>query len=315
MILLNTCAVREKAEERVYQRASMLAEHKRRPNVVLGITGCMAEHLKGAIAERAPHVDLVVGPDGYRRLVDHVDRARGGAKIQDTELDRHETYEGLDPSREMTGEVTGHITIQRGCDKFCTFCVVPYTRGAEVSRPVEKIVAEAQRLADAGVREITLIGQNVNGYHGEDETGHASTLGKLLHRLSEIRGVARLRYTTSHPRDMGDDLIALHGDEPKLMPYLHLPFQAGSDRILNAMNRKHAAYDYAELVARIRQARPDIALSTDIIVGFPGETDADFEETLALVRRIACWTSSIFPTVHHREYGVEVPGDSWGLNS
>jgi tRNA-2-methylthio-N6-dimethylallyladenosine synthase len=231
-------------------------------------------------------VDLVVGPQSYHELPSLIGRARDGERLVATDFPAEDKFQSL-PERPATRKPpSAFITVQEGCDKFCSFCVVPYTRGAEYSRPVAAILAEAERLAAAGVRELTLLGQNVNAYLGEGPDGKDWPLAKLLRRLAALPKIARLRYTTSHPRDMDDELIALHGDEPKLMPYLHLPFQAGSDRILKAMNRRHTRDDYAALVGKIREARPDIALSTDIIVGFPGETDADFEETMNLVEEI-----------------------------
>jgi tRNA-2-methylthio-N6-dimethylallyladenosine synthase len=239
------------------------------------------------IAARAPVVDLVVGPQSYQRLPELLREVGAGRRVVETEFDvarKFDTLDGL-TARPAKGpaQVSAFLTVQEGCDKFCTFCVVPYTRGAEVSRPVEAIVAEAMRLAGRGVRELTLLGQNVNAWHGEGPDGRAWGLGRLLFRLAEIPGIDRLRYTTSHPRDMADDLIAAHRDLDALMPYLHLPVQSGSDRVLAAMNRRHTAADYLRLVERIRVARPDIALASDYIVGFPGESDADFEDTLRML--------------------------------
>jgi tRNA-2-methylthio-N6-dimethylallyladenosine synthase len=292
LVILNTCHIREKAAEKVYSelgrvRALKRARASRGLNTVIAVAGCVAQAEGSEILERASVVDLVVGPQGYHELPALLSRVAGGkARVVATDFPAEDKFLSL-PERPMArAQPSAFITVQEGCDKFCTFCVVPYTRGAEYSRPAAMIVAEAERLARAGVREFTLLGQNVNAYRGEGPDGTGWSLARLLRRLADIPEIERLRYTTSHPRDMDDDLIALHGDEKKLMPYLHLPFQAGADRILHAMNRKHTAGDYAALVGRIRAARPDIALSTDIIVGFPGETDADFEETLALVGRI-----------------------------
>jgi tRNA-2-methylthio-N6-dimethylallyladenosine synthase len=287
LVILNTCHIREKAAEKVYSELGRLRAMKERREAnglatTIAVAGCVAQAEGRELMERASVVDVVVGPQSYHALPALL-RARGGDKIVATEFPAEDKFLAL-PERPATrGQPSAFITVQEGCDKFCTFCVVPYTRGAEFSRPAAAIVAEAERLAAGGVREVTLLGQNVNAYRGEGPDGKDWSLAKLLRRLAQVPGIERLRYTTSHPRDMDDDLVALHGDEPKLMPYLHLPFQAGSDRILKAMNRKHSAEDYAALVARIRTARPDIALSTDIIVGFPGETDADFDATLALV--------------------------------
>ncbi len=294
LILLNTCHIREKAAEKVYSDVGRLREIKARRKAegretTIAIAGCVAQAEGAEIIRRAPLVDLVIGPQTYHRLPDAVRRARGGQKVVDTDYAVEDKFDHLPAARPAATRgrgVTAFLTVQEGCDKFCTFCVVPYTRGSEVSRPVAQILAEAERLAAAGVREVTLLGQNVNAWHGEGEDGRAWGLGELLRRIAQIPGLARLRYTTSHPRDMDDALLAAHRDLPTLMPYLHLPVQAGSDRILKAMNRRHTAADYLRLVDRIRAARPDIALSGDFIVGFPGETDADFEATLDLVRAV-----------------------------
>jgi tRNA-2-methylthio-N6-dimethylallyladenosine synthase len=288
LVILNTCHIREKAAEKVYSELGRVRRAKRaraaegRETRVV-VAGCVAQAEGKEIVRRAPVVDVVVGPQSYHRLPALVARARRGAVV-DTEFPVEDKFDHL-PAVRGRG-VAAFLTIQEGCDKFCTFCVVPYTRGAEVSRPAAKVVAEAERLAQAGVREITLIGQNVNAYHGEGEDGRAWSLADLLHRVAKVPGLARLRYTTSHPRDMDEALIAAHRDLPALMPYLHLPVQAGSDRILSAMNRKHTGDVYRRIVERVRRARPDIALSSDFIVGFPGETDADFEDTLRLVQEI-----------------------------
>ncbi|HEY5608534.1 MAG TPA: tRNA (N6-isopentenyl adenosine(37)-C2)-methylthiotransferase MiaB [Alphaproteobacteria bacterium] len=298
LIILNTCHIREKAAEKVYSELGRMrvlkdAAGREGRRVTIAVAGCVAQAEGEEIVRRAPAVDLVVGPQSYHRLPQLLKRAEHG-KAQGTQIDTEFPVEDkfghlAAPSRAATRKrgVSAFITVQEGCDKFCTFCVVPYTRGAELSRPVEKIVAEAERLADAGVREITLIGQNVNAYHGEDANGRPSSLGRLLHRLAEIPGIARLRYTTSHPRDMvrdsDDSLIAAHRDLPALMPQLHLPVQSGSDRVLAAMNRHHSRADYLAVIERLRQARPDLAFSSDFIVGFPGESEAEFHDTLRLV--------------------------------
>ncbi|MER8569719.1 tRNA (N6-isopentenyl adenosine(37)-C2)-methylthiotransferase MiaB [Mesorhizobium sp. M0761] len=294
LVLLNTCHIREKAAEKVYSELGRIRDMKAERAAVgremlIGVAGCVAQAEGPEIIRRSPAVDLVIGPQTYHRLPDVLARVRGGEKIVETEYAIEDKFEHLpQPKRaEMIKRgVTAFLTVQEGCDKFCTFCVVPYTRGSEVSRPVAQIVAEAERLADAGVREVTLLGQNVNAWHGKGEDGMEWGLGRLLFRLAEIPGLARLRYTTSHPRDMDDELIAAHRDLPALMPYLHLPVQSGSDRILKAMNRRHTAKDYLALLERIRAARGDIALSGDFIVGFPGETEADFEATMGLVRQV-----------------------------
>jgi tRNA-2-methylthio-N6-dimethylallyladenosine synthase len=306
LVVLNTCHIREHASEKVYSELGRLRDAKRERraegrDLTIAVAGCVAQAEGEEIVRRQPAVDIVVGPQAYHRLPELLAEAERkaairragkrlpGAGVLDTDFPAESKFDHL-PAPQGVRAGSAFLSIQEGCDKFCTFCVVPYTRGAEYSRPASAVLSEARQLVAAGAIEITLLGQNVNAYHGEapsSSTGGSTwSLARLIYALAEIDGVARIRYTTSHPRDMDDDLIALHGDEPKLMPYLHLPFQAGSDRILHAMNRKHTADDYAELVARIRLGRPDIALSTDIIVGFPSETDADFEETLALVRRI-----------------------------
>nr|WP_246672693.1 tRNA (N6-isopentenyl adenosine(37)-C2)-methylthiotransferase MiaB [Mesorhizobium sp. B2-1-1] len=294
LVLLNTCHIREKAAEKVYSELGRIREMKAERaaagrELLIGVAGCVAQAEGAEIIRRSPAVDLVIGPQTYHRLPDVLARVRGGEKIVETDYAIEDKFEHLpQPKRAevIKRGVTAFLTVQEGCDKFCTFCVVPYTRGSEVSRPVAQIVAEAERLAEAGVREVTLLGQNVNAWHGQGENGEEWGLGRLLFRLAEIPGLARLRYTTSHPRDMDDELIAAHRDLPALMPYLHLPVQSGSDRILKAMNRRHTADDYLALLDRIRAVRPDIALSGDFIVGFPGETEADFEATMELVRQV-----------------------------
>jgi tRNA-2-methylthio-N6-dimethylallyladenosine synthase len=293
LIILNTCHIREKAAEKVYSELGRMRVLKQDAaeagrQVTIAVAGCVAQAEGEEIVRRVPAVDLVVGPQSYHRLPDMLDRAQHG-KVIDTEFPVEDKFDHLPaPTRAATRRrgVSAFITVQEGCDKFCTFCVVPYTRGAEVSRPVEKILAEAQQLADAGVREITLIGQNVNAYHGADAAGRPATLGRLLHRLSEVPSIARLRYTTSHPLDMDDSLIAAHRDLPALMPQLHLPVQSGSDRVLAAMNRSHTRADYLRVIERLRAARSDLAFSSDFIVGFPGESDDDFADTLRLVAEV-----------------------------
>ena len=295
LVLLNTCHVREKAAEKVYSELGRIRDMKQERqgqggDLTIGVTGCVAQAEGGEIIRRAPSVDLVVGPQTYHRLPDVLARVGRGEKVVETDYAIEEKFARLPkpPRAEVRRRgVTAFLTVQEGCDKFCTFCVVPYTRGSEVSRPVAQIVAEAERLADAGVREVTLLGQNVNAWHGKGPGGAEWGLGRLLFRLAEIPGLARLRYTTSHPRDMDDELIAAHRDLGALMPYLHLPVQSGSDRILKAMNRRHTAADYMRLIERIRAARADIAMSGDFIVGFPGETEADFEDTMRIVREVS----------------------------
>ncbi len=294
LLVLNTCHIREKAAEKVYSELGRLrlmkeAAAKEGRRMVITVAGCVAQAEGQEIIRRAPVVDIVVGPQSIHKLPDLLARVQRGEKAVDTEFPIEDKFDFMAPAAKTVTAARGFsafLTVQEGCDKFCTFCVVPYTRGSEVSRPARKIILEAERLVDAGVREITLLGQNVNAYHGDAPDGATWPLADLLDRLSKIDGLERLRYTTSHPRDMRSDLIEAHRDNPKLMPLLHLPVQAGSDKILAAMNRGHTRDDYLELTARIRAARPDMAMSSDFIVGFPGETDQDFEDTLDLVRRV-----------------------------
>ena len=292
LILLNTCHIREKAAEKVYSelgRLRALQEQKRVAGgeLTIGVAGCVAQAEGEAMLERAPYVDIVVGPQSYHRLPEMLHRhARSRQSVLDTDFPLESKFDLLPEESAMPPGVSAFLTVQEGCDKFCTFCVVPYTRGAEVSRPAAAVLAEAGRLVRAGVREITLLGQNVNAYHGESPDGRSWSLARLIRALAEIGGLERIRYTTSHPRDLADDLIVAHGEIPQLMPFLHLPVQSGSNAVLKAMNRRHEADDYRRMVERLRNARPDIALSSDFIVGFPGETDEDFQETLALVHDI-----------------------------
>lgn len=291
LVLLNTCHIREKAAERMFSAVGLLREIKEDAarsgrDVLIGVAGCVAQAEGAEIVARSPAVDLVVGPQSYHRLPDLVRRAASGERVVETEFDVGGKFASLDRvPAQTTHRVTAFLTVQEGCDKFCTFCVVPYTRGAETSRPMAAIVAEAERLAATGVRELTLLGQNVNAWHGSGD-GRAFGLAALLARLAEIPGIVRLRYTTSHPLDMDEALIAAHGELPALMPYLHLPVQSGSDRILAAMNRRHTRSDYLALVRRIRNAQPHMALSSDFIVGFPGESEEDFRGTLSLVEEV-----------------------------
>jgi tRNA-2-methylthio-N6-dimethylallyladenosine synthase len=291
LIILNTCHIREKAAEKVYSELGRMRAVKRLRSTLgektqIAVAGCVAQAEGREIFTRASAVDFVVGPQSYHLLPELARRAADGERVIATEFPAEDKFAALPIRSTARAHPSAFLTVQEGCDKFCSFCVVPYTRGAEYSRPVTAILAEAERLARAGVRELTLLGQNVNAYRGEGPDGKTWSLARLLAKLAKLPEIARLRYTTSHPRDMDDDLIALHGDEPKLMPYLHLPFQAGADRILKAMNRQHTRDDYLALAARIKHARPDIALSTDIIVGFPGETDAEFEQTLSLFAEV-----------------------------
>nr|WP_235860458.1 tRNA (N6-isopentenyl adenosine(37)-C2)-methylthiotransferase MiaB [Roseibium suaedae] len=294
LVILNTCHIREKASEKVYSELGRIRKIKEEralagKDMMVGVAGCVAQAEGDEISRRAPVVDLVFGPQSYHRLPELLAKASGGAKVVETEFDIDAKFEHLSERAArpvLKRPPAAFLTVQEGCDKFCTFCVVPYTRGAEVSRSVEQIVTEAKQMAASGVREITLLGQNVNAWHGLGANGETWGLGRLLRRLAEIDGLDRLRYTTSHPRDMADDLIEAHRDLAELMPYLHLPVQSGSDRILAAMNRKHTRDEYFRLVDRIREAAPDIALSCDFIVGFPGETDQDFQDTMDLIRRV-----------------------------
>ena len=295
LVILNTCHIREKAAEKVYSELGKLALLKRERNAAghdtrIIVAGCVAQAEGAEVLRRQKAVDLVVGPQSYHRLPELLKKSAHGSRLVDTDFAVEDKFHVLPaPNAEQIRArgVSAFVTVQEGCDKFCSFCVVPYTRGAEVSRKVDDIIAESENLVASGVRELTLIGQNVNAYCGEAADGRKWPLERLLERLSKIPGVARLRYTTSHPIDMTDGLIDAHGALESLMPYVHLPVQSGSDRVLKAMNRRHRAQDYLDIVARLRKTRPDIALSSDFIVGFPGETDADFEDTLELIRSVA----------------------------
>ena len=297
LVLLNTCHIREKAAEKVYSDLGRIRQTKERrakqgKETMVGVAGCVAQAEGAEIQRRAPIVDLVVGPQSYHKLPGLVSKAANpleAKNLVETEFPSEDKFDHLPAPtrRQITSRgAAAFLTVQEGCDKFCAFCVVPYTRGAEVSRSRIQILEEARTLAENGVREITLLGQNVNAWHGEDASGKSIGLGELLFDLAKIDGLDRLRYTTSHPNDMDDTLIAAHRDLESLMPYLHLPVQSGSDNILKAMNRRHTRDDYFRVIDRIRNARSDIALSGDFIVGFPGETDQDFEDTMDLVRRV-----------------------------
>ena len=283
MILLNTCHIREKAAEKIYSELGRYKELKdAKHDLKIGVAGCVAQAEGAEIMKRQPLVDLVVGPQAYHRLPDLMEKVDQGQKALDTDFPLESKFDKL-PARPLPKRApSAFLTVQEGCDKFCAFCVVPYTRGAEVSRPPERILSEARGLVERGVREINLLGQNVNAYLGADDW----TLTRLIWALSEIDGLERIRFTTSHPNDMADDLIAAHGTCEKLMPYLHLPVQSGSDKVLKGMNRQHTAEKYIRLIERIREARPDILISGDFIVGFPGEDDSDFEDTMELVRQV-----------------------------
>ena len=284
MILMNTCHIREKAAEKVYSELGRYKKFKaEKPDLKIGVAGCVAQAEGEEIIRRQPMVDLVVGPQSYHRLPELEAKARNGEKALDTDFPEEDKFEVLKKRPKAKRGPTAFLTVQEGCDKFCAFCVVPYTRGAEVSRPADRILTEARDLVERGVREITLLGQNVNAYHGAGEGGDWS-LAKLIWALNDIDGLERIRFTTSHPNDMTDDLIDAHGTCPKLMPYLHLPVQSGSDRILKRMNRQHTAESYLKIIEKLRAARPDLLLSGDFIVGFPEETEEDFQATLDIIR-------------------------------
>jgi len=291
MVILNTCHIREKAAEKVFSELGRLhrlqqARERAGGRMILAVAGCVAQAEGAEILARAPYVDIVLGPQTYHRLPEMVARAaRAAGAVIDTEFPAEDKFDYL-PDASASQGITAFLTVQEGCDKFCSFCVVPYTRGTEQSRPAAAVIAEARRLVAQGAREITLLGQNVNAWHGEGLDGGTWSLGRLIRALAEVPGLGRLRYTTSHPRDMDAELVSAHRDVPSLMPFLHLPVQSGSDRVLGAMNRGHRVDDYLRTVDRLRDVRPDLALSSDFIVGHPGETEADFAATLALVRRV-----------------------------
>ncbi|MGA1342948.1 MAG: tRNA (N6-isopentenyl adenosine(37)-C2)-methylthiotransferase MiaB [Hyphomonas sp.] len=291
LVVVNTCHIREKATEKVYSELGQLKLMKQASGgrMTIAVAGCVAQAEGAEIIRRQPAVDLVLGPQAYHKLPEMIARAsRAVGDRLETGFDTVEKFDALPRTRDPGGP-SAFVSVQEGCDKFCTFCVVPYTRGAEMSRSVDDIVAEVRELASKGVREVTLLGQNVNAFHGAAprlESGQDWSLGRLVRHLAKVGGIERIRYTTSHPRDMDEDLIAAHGDTPAMMPFLHLPVQSGSDRILKSMNRGHTADDYRDIIARVRRARPDIALATDFIVGFPGESDADFEATMQLARDV-----------------------------
>jgi tRNA-2-methylthio-N6-dimethylallyladenosine synthase len=286
MILLNTSHIREKAAEKVYSELGRFKGLKaEKPDLKIGVAGCVAQAEGEEIMRRQPLVDLVVGPQAYHRLPEMEAKTRTGEKALDTDFPEEDKFALLKSRPKARRAPAAFLTVQEGCDKFCAFCVVPYTRGAEVSRPVERVLSEARDLVERGVREITLLGQNVNAYHGQGPNGTWS-LAQLIWALNDVDGLERIRFTTSHPNDMDDDLIAAHGECEKLMPYLHLPVQSGSDKILKRMNRSHTAESYLRLIERIRAARPDILISGDFIVGFPEEDDQDFEDTMSLIREV-----------------------------
>lgn len=282
LVVLNTCHIREKAVDKVYSDIGRL-RRKDGTSPMIAVAGCVAQAEGKEISRRAPSVDIVVGPQAYHRLPELMETAKSGKKALDTDMPAISKFDVL-PSRGKQARPTAFLTVQEGCDKFCTYCVVPYTRGAEISRPWSDLVNEAKSLVDGGAYEITLLGQNVNAWTGEDDKGQHQGLDGLIRALDKISGLKRIRYMTSHPNDMTEGLVAAHGEVAKLMPFLHLPVQSGSDRILKAMNRSHSAQSYLDILEQMRKVRPDIALSGDFIVGFPGETDQDFEETLQIVR-------------------------------
>ena len=286
MILLNTCHIREKAAEKIYSELGRYKGFKaQNPDLKIGVAGCVAQAEGAEIMRRQPMVDLVVGPQSYHRLPALEAKVRAGEKALDTDFPEEDKFEHLKARPKAKRAPSAFLTVQEGCDKFCAFCVVPYTRGAEVSRPADRVLTEARDLVARGVREITLLGQNVNAYHGAG-SGGSWTLAKLIWALNDVEGLERIRFTTSHPNDMTDELIEAHGNCPKLMPYLHLPVQSGSDKILKRMNRAHTAESYLQVIEKLRKARPDILLSGDFIVGFPEETEEDFQATMDLVRAV-----------------------------
>ncbi len=288
MVIINTCHIREKASEKLFSDLGRIRPHKNKKNgeMIVAVAGCVAQAEGEEIFKRSNVVDIIVGPESYQTLPDLVGKVLRDKKKQiNLEFIPDNKFDNLVELKAGTG-ASAFVTVQEGCDKFCTFCVVPYTRGTEYSRDVNKIYEDALRLADKGVKEIYFLGQNVNAYHGNDENGQASTLAKLIEKVASIDAIKRVRYTTSHPRDMSNDLIAAHRDIDKLMPFLHLPIQSGSNNVLKMMNRKHTRQDYFKTIEKIRQARPDLGLSSDFIVGFPGETDQDFEDTMDLVKQI-----------------------------
>jgi tRNA-2-methylthio-N6-dimethylallyladenosine synthase len=292
MVILNTCHIREKASEKTFSELGRLRNKRKAKqeanngDMIIAVAGCVAQAEGAEIMKRAPYVDMVFGPQSYHRLPEMVAKAtRGVGQILDTDFPAEAKFDSL-PKDAIDQNLSAFLTVQEGCDKFCAFCVVPYTRGAEYSRPAADIVDEAKRMIDGGTREITLLGQNVNAYHGLDPIGNDVSLAELIYQLAELKDLKRLRYTTSHPLEMTQNLLEAHRDVDILMPYLHLPVQAGSDRILEAMNRRHTADEYRRIIEKLRAARPDIALSGDFIVGFPGESDSEFEDTMQLVRDI-----------------------------
>jgi tRNA-2-methylthio-N6-dimethylallyladenosine synthase len=302
LMILNTCHIREKATEKVFSDLGRLRKHKeakaeKGQKALIAVAGCVAQAEGEVILQRAKYVDMVFGPQTYHLLPEMILNATGDRRVVNTDFPIETKFDHL-PEESVSQGPSAFLSVQEGCDKFCTFCVVPYTRGAEFSRPPQQVLEEARRIVGQGTQEITLLGQNVNAYHGQNATGTTWDLARLIAEIAELNGLERIRYMTSHPRDMNDDLIAAHRDIAKLMPFLHLPVQSGSDRVLELMNRKHTAAEYLEIIAKLKQARPDLALSSDFIVGFPGETDADHQATLELVRQVnyaSCYSFKYSP--------------------
>ncbi len=305
MMILNTCHIREKATDKVFSELGRLRTHKEKKEsdggkMLIAVAGCVAQAEGDFILERAPYVDMVFGPQTYHELPEMVLKASGDERVVNTEFPAISKFDHLPEQHTIEG-AAAYLSIQEGCDKFCTFCVVPYTRGAEYSRTAQEVIDEAHRLVEQGALEIMLLGQNVNAYHGKGPDGKTWSLADLIYKISEIKGLERIRYSTSHPRDMDDHLIAAHGEIDKLMPFLHLPVQSGSDKILEAMNRKHTADLYLDIIGRLRKARPDIAFSSDFIIGFPGETEQDFEDSMQLAK------STVFASCYSFKYSAR-PG-------
>jgi tRNA-2-methylthio-N6-dimethylallyladenosine synthase len=320
VVILNTCNIREKAAEKVYSELGRILPFKNKQkatgsNMIIVVAGCVGQAEGEEIFKRAPFVDIVVGPQSYYTLPDLIGNIlRGEKKAINLEFSSEKKFDYL-PEESTSQGVSAFLSVQEGCDKFCTFCIVPYTRGAEFSRPVAEVYREAVRLSEQGVKEITLLGQNVNAYHGMGPEDKTWSLAKLIKHVARIEGIKRIRYTTSHPRDMDDELIEAHGTEPKLMPYLHLPVQSGSDKILKAMNRRHTAEDYLKIIEKLRIAKPDIAFSSDFIVGFPGETEQDFLDTMNLVKQVGyaqCYSFKYSPRpgTPAAEHEVQVPEEA-----
>tara|TARA_Y100000590_G_scaffold452259_1_gene595087 strand:- start:70100 stop:71422 length:1323 start_codon:yes stop_codon:yes gene_type:complete len=312
VVVFNTCHIREKASEKLYSDIGRLKKFKGPKKVI--VSGCVAQAENKEILKRSPDVDLVIGPQAYHRIPDYLDEIKNNQKVVETEFLIHDKFKKLNKRSKFIKKPTAFLTIQEGCDKFCTFCVVPYTRGAEYSRTTNEIIDEAKQLIDRGVKEITLLGQNVNAFHGKNSYGATINLGELIFQLSEISGLERLRYTTNHPRDVNQTLIDAHREVKILMPYMHLPIQSGSNKVLKLMNRRHTAEEYIKIIDNIRNARSDIAISSDFISGFPGETDKDFEDTLDIIKKINYAQSYSFifsarPGTPASEMSAQVPNN------